>query len=79
MPKPSLGFADDQDVGEEEEVSVLVLHPRPELDVSMKEEGASKASEEGLDQGAAVWTDGELEALPGGGAGAEITIKTERT
>lgn len=72
MPQPLLGFADHQDVGEEEEVSVLGLHPRPELDVPMKEEGASKASEEGLDQGAALWTHGELEALPGGDTGEKI-------
>lgn len=63
--KHLLGFADHQYVSEEEEVSVLSLHPCSELDVPMKEERPIKAGEEGVDQWAALWAHRKLEALSG--------------
>lgn len=59
----SLGLGGDQDVGEQEEVAVLRLHPRLELRVSMEEEAAVRVEQEGLDQRAALGVDGRREAL----------------
>lgn len=61
----SLGFGGDQDVGEQEEVPVLRLHPRLELDVRVEEERPVRVDEEGLDQRARVRAHGRQEALSG--------------
>lgn len=61
----SLGFGSDQDVGEQEEVPVLRLHPRLELNMCVEEEQPVRVDEEGLDQRARIWAHGRQEALSG--------------
>lgn len=71
----SLGFGGDQDVGEQEEVPVLRLHPRLELNVRVEEERPVRVDEEGLDQRARVWAHGRQEALPGAHVGKTFSVK----
>lgn len=59
----SLGFGDNQDVIEQEEVSVLSLHPRLQLSMSVEKKRPVGAGEEGLDQWAGLWTHRNQEAL----------------
>ena len=58
-----LGFGDHQRVSEQEEVSVLGLHPGPQLNVAVEKKRPVRAAEEGLDQWAALWTHRNQEAL----------------
>lgn len=60
-----LGFGDHQYVVEQEEVSVLSLHPGLQLSMSVQEKRPIRAGEEGLDQWAGVWAHRNQEALSG--------------
>lgn len=59
-----LGLGDDEDVGEEEEVSVLRLQPCLQRDVAVQEERPIRTQER-LDQWARLWTHRNQEALSG--------------
>lgn len=59
-----LGFGDHQRVAEEEQVSVLSLHPRLQLSVSVEEKRPVGAGQEGLDQRTGLGTHGNEERLP---------------
>lgn len=71
----SLGFGGDQDVSEQEEVPVLCLHPRLELNMCVEEERPVRVDEEGLDQRARVWTHRRQEALSGTHEGKSFSVK----
>lgn len=60
-----LGFGDHQHVREQEEVSVLSLHARLQLNVSVEEKRPVGVGEERLDQWARLWADGNQEVLSG--------------
>lgn len=60
-----LGFGHHQRIREQEQVSVLSLHPGPELNMSVEKERPAGAGEEGLDERAGLRTHRKQEALSG--------------